>query len=545
MKSQLGLLLVLIMISSCKERDSITKEENALGVLHHDFSISQAAKPSFEKGLLLLHSFEYDDAGEAFEEAIAADPDELMAYWGAVMTKYKALWGLQDVDAGRKLMNQLDTTTELRLQRAEDDLERDFWSGIEILFGEGELKDRNDRFSKHMAELYEKYPGNEEVAAFYSISLLWSGGGGFDPDKSLLSARVADGILKENPNHPGALHYKIHAFDHPEFADQAQAAADIYATVAPDATHALHMPSHIYLALGRWDDVVSSNESSYAASVARIERKNLGDDARGYHSYAWLHYGYLQQGRYDDAERLLRDMYIYESRASNKSARSYLISMQNAQLAEAPAWSPNLDPRMDLETSDLGIVSQAAQSFFQSHWAFRNQDRPRVEQEISDLKQKIAAASLLVGEDGIAMCSAGSTRYAPNANSIRIANVLLLQEEAFLAKLDQDLPRYERLLSEASQLESECEYSFGPPDIALPSFEHLGYWLLDNGRFQDALDQFNRSLERAPRRVMALRGKMQALMAMHRNEDVESVKKELQEIWSKADSEALNYIAVL
>src|SRR5690606_14723256 len=178
------------------------------------------------------------------------------------------------------------------------ELEKDFWQGLEILFGDGELKERNELFAGHMTSLYNKYPGNEEVAAFYAISLLWAGGPGFDQEKSLLSSRVADGILKENPNHPGALHYKIHALDHPELAGEARHAADLYARVAPDATHALHMPSHIYLALGLWDHVVSSNEASYAASVARLERKNLGDESRGYHSYAWLHYGYLQQGRY-------------------------------------------------------------------------------------------------------------------------------------------------------------------------------------------------------------------------------------------------------
>lgn len=536
--------LAAILLFSCNRKES-SPSETHLGVLHHQFSISEAARGSFEKGLLLLHSFEYDDAGEAFEQAIQADSSELMAYWGAVMTKYKALWGLQDLEAGRRLMEQLAPTPEERLQYADDPLEEDFWGGLEILFGEGELKERNNRFNQHMASLYEKYPDNEEVAAFYSISLLWSGGTGFDREKSLLSARIADGILKENPNHPGALHYKIHAFDHPEFAEQAQAAADIYAGVAPDATHALHMPSHIYLALGRWDDVVSSNESSYAASVARIERKNLGDDARGFHSYAWLHYGYLQQGRYEDAAKLLRDMYDFEKRASNQSARSYLITMQNAQLAEAPDWDAGLVPNFEINTDDLGIIAQAGHSFFRAHWAYKENDPETIRSVIEDLKQKISSAKTLVGDDGIAMCSAGSTRYAPNANAINLALVLQLQEEAFLALLEDDPARYEEKMTQATQLEKSCEYSFGPPDIALPSFEHYGYWLLEHGRNQEALNHFNMSLERAPRRVMAMRGKIQALKSMDNLKESEEARKELREIWSKADSEALEYIAAI
>lgn len=544
MKIQLSLILVLFILS-CENPPEEPATDSTLGVLHHNFSISEPAREGFEKGLLLLHSFEYDDAGEAFDEAIEADSSELMGYWGSVMTKYKALWGLQNVDAGRAIMMKIDSTPALRLKHAEDELEADFWQGVEILFGEGELAERNEEFSQHMAKLYEKYPSNEEVAAFYSISLLWASGQGFNKENSLLSARIADGILKENPRHPGALHYKIHAFDHPEFANEAQLAADLYADVAPDATHALHMPSHIYLALGRWNDVVSSNEASYGASVARVKRKNLGDGARGYHSYAWLHYGYLQQGRYDDAERLLKDMYQYEKNASNQSARSYLVAMQNAQLAEAPEWNNEISPNLEVNTDDLGIVSQAAHSFFLAHWAFQNQEQEEIVEQISQLKNKISTAALQVNDEGIAMCSAGTTRYAPNQNSVRLARVLLLEQEAMLAKLNGEVDLFEEKLREATELEAQCEYSFGPPDIALPSFEFYGYWLLENQRPQEALVQFNLSLERAPKRVMALKGKWEALKSLNQTSEAESVSAELKEIWNQADSEALKFIAAI
>jgi hypothetical protein len=125
------------------------------------------------------------------------------------------------------------------------------------------------------------------------------------------SARISEKILKENPNHPGALHYFIHANDDPYHASTAVQVANEYAVVAPDAAHALHMPTHIYLALGMWDKVVSSNEVSWQASVNRKERKNLGNDAYGYHSYHWLQYGYLQQGRVEDGRIALENMIAY------------------------------------------------------------------------------------------------------------------------------------------------------------------------------------------------------------------------------------------
>jgi tetratricopeptide (TPR) repeat protein len=531
-------------VLACQSPDPAPQDSSiALGVLHHPFIISEVARPSFEKGLLLLHSFEYDDAHEAFQEAIAADSTQLMCYWGDVMTRYKALWGLQDIDAGRAIMAMVDSTEEARLTHAKDSLERDFWKGLEMLFGEGELLARNQKFCQHMSQLYEKYPGNEEVAAFYSISLLWSGDPTSAKEKALLSAQVADAILKQNPNHPGALHYKIHAYDNPEFAKEAKQAADLYSKVAPDATHALHMPSHIYLALGLWDDVVATNEASYAASVARIERKNLGDDARGYHSYAWLNYGYIQQGRYREAERLLSDMYTYVDRAPNQSSRSYMITMQNALLAEAPEWPDNLKPKLEIKTDDLSIVSEAAHAFFVAHWAYQKTDAGTIDEQIRQLNLKIHNASLQVGPDGLAMCSSGSTRYAPSKNSILIAKTLLRQMEAFGARLEGNDEMYKKKLEEAVGLESETEYSFGPPDIPLPSFEQYGYWLLTKGQAEEALNEFNKSLERAPKRVNALRGKMNALEMLSRQDEAKKVQEELKLIWSKADEAALRYIA--
>ena len=535
-----GLLIVL----GCNQSDNISEDDHQeLGVLHHEFSISEKAKGDFEQGLLLLHSFEYDDAREAFDRAIEADSSELMAHWGKTLTYYKALWGLQNIDAGRSAMNRVGPTTKARLDQAGDELERDFWIGLEHLFGEGEFKERNKKYSEHLEKLYDKYPGNGEVAAFYALSLLWSDTPDGGTENELLSAKIADGVLKENPNHPGAIHYKIHALDNPALAIEAQIAADMYAKIAPDATHALHMPSHIYLALGRWDDVVASNEASYAASVKRIERKNLGPADRGYHSYAWLHYGYLQQGRYDLAAKLLTDMYTFADEASTASARSYLIGMQNAQLIECPSWNLNVEPRRMVDAEDLNISTQAAHAFFRGMLAVDEGKVADLADEIESLGKKIKVASLLVSEDGSAMCSAGTTRYAPNKNTILMAETIFYQLRALQASMRNDKEALEKALVTATKKEEETEYGSGPPQVALPSFEQYGYWLLGQGRAEEALAQFQISLKRAPRRVNALRGKLESLKFLNRASELKVVHEELEEIWSKADAVALNMIA--
>ena len=220
-----------------------------------------------------------------------------------------------------------------------------------------------------------------------------------------------------------------------------------------------------------------------------------------------------------------------------------MISMQNALLSEAPEWPGHLVPQLEVKTDDLSIVSEAAHAFFLAHWAYLRDNVGTIQEQIKQLNLKINSASLQVGDDGLAMCSSGTTRYAPNKNSVLIARTLLLQMEAFAAQLEGHENLYVEKLKEAVSIESETEYSFGPPDISLPSFELYGYWLLKNSQHEEALNQFNRSLERAPKRVQALRGKMTALEMLGRQDEAKNIQEELKIIWSNADEAALKYIA--
>lgn len=535
----LSTLFIPLAILSCQPLSQVeTANETHLGVLNHQFTISEPSQEAFEKGLLLLHSFEYEDSREAFQEAIAADTTELMAYWGEALTHYRALWGLQDVDAGRAVLAKVSASKADRLIKADNELERGFWEAIEILYGEGELYERNKAYSDHMALLYEKYPKNQEVAAFYALGLMWSVDGGRDATVFDRSAAVASGILAENPNHPGAMHYLIHANDDPDYAQLSKIAADQYAKVAPDATHALHMPSHIYLALGMWNEVVSSNEQSYQASINRMKRKGLDDKARGYHSYAWLHYGYLQQGRFDKAEMLLKDMLTYAERASTRGAKRYLITMQNAQKIESGQWPNGLNP-MYVDYKDLGLNSKVTQHFFKAMKAFDNKEIEEIKAEIDTAEVSVQVAELIVTDDGVALCSAGPTRYAPNKRDIVRANVIINQMKAMLAILEKDDALTEKHLIAATNLEDQSVYSSGPPDIPFPSYEQYGEWLLSKDRPEEALTQFDRSLENAMNRAKALQGKETALTMLGRTAEAEAVAKTLKDFW-QPDLVAMN-----
>ncbi len=516
--------LIPFLIFSCKPAEKVEEEvvENHLGVLEHGFNINEASQSDFEEGLLLIHSFEYDDALTAFQAAKEKDSTEVMNYWGEAMSHYKALWGLQDKRAGYAVMEALGITKEERMEKISDPLEKDFWEGLEILYGDGSLKDRNQRFNEHMGKLHDKYPDNQEASAFYALSMMWDSE--LDEDKQITgrkSASIAASILKENPLHPGALHYTIHAYDDPELADLAMDAANKYAKVAPDAGHALHMPSHIYLALGMWSEVSSSNEVSYEASVKRMERLELSDCARGYHAYAWLHYSYLQQGRTEEATELLAKMSNFKEDCDSKGIRSYIASMQAAQLAETNEW-PSTVEKLDVKLSDLGLGSRMNYAFQNAYLGYKAGDASKIETELEVLTKEIKQAELYVSEEETKMCSAGPTRYAPNEESIKKAYAVLYEIKALKSQLIND-GEYETLIQKAVEYETDAEYSFGPADISYPSFEMYGDWLLENERYEEALAQFDKSLERAPNRRKALLGRKSAAAALGKQEIVKEV----------------------
>ena len=546
MKNSLYLPFVwFLLLTACASKEQasapLITDAAVLGELQHNFTLNAATREKFEEGLLLLHNFEYDDALTAFEEATAQDSTEVLTHWGEAMCHYKALWKLQNVDKGRAILARLGDTEAERLTTIEDPLEKDLWQLVEIMYGEGEFEERNQKITEHLSALHEQYPQNQEIAAFYALSLVWAteeyGNGSED---LRLAASIADKILEVNPLHPGALHYKIHALDGPTSAEAAHTAADAYAKVAADAAHALHMPSHIYLALGDWEGVVNSNQVSYEASVDRMQQKELSDGARGYHSYAWLHYGLLQQGRYAEAEKLLQDMLTYVPKDPTKGARGYLLGMQNRQLVEGGSLSPETTLDTDVKVNDIGLMAKLMRSYLRAQIAYQEEEINTLDEEINWLSKQISIASLQVEEDGLVMCAVGTSRYAPTENAINSAKVVIAQMEGLKALLNGDEKAFEARMKEAVALEDQTNYPAGPPRITQPSFEQYGAWLLTKGEYAEALVQFNQSLQRMPKRAKALSGKIQALKGLDRQEEAEQVEKELQSIQVQADGDALS-----
>ena len=449
-----------------------------LGTLDFPNSGAEAAQKPFLRGILLLHSFEYDDAAEAFREARRAAPDFALAYWGEALTFYRPVWGREELEEGRAVLEKGRKT------RPADAREQGYWQAVETLFGEGGREERWLRYSEAMARLAQSFPHDPEAAAFHAVSLFGTTGGTRDFRAYMKIASIAEELYAENPTHPGALHYLIHAYDDPIHAPLGLRAARRYAKVAPAAPHAQHMPSHIFLALGMWQDCVSSNIDSWNSSEARVARKGLGPEERGYHALWWLQYAYLQQGKFDDAREQLEIAAADAARNGSRQARAHYAYMRAHYLVETREW--NAAPAA-VRDDALEPAAYGANAFTEGRRALHAGNTQGAREWLAKLQAKADAG------DGSGY-AAGSLPVA----ALELESLLLLdagQDEEALKKLKQ-----------ATRLEEQMAFRGGPPLPVKPSHELLGEVLLQMGRPQEAVRAFKLALDRTPGRALSLIG---------------------------------------
>ena len=222
----------------------------------HDGVAAQAppngANP-YARGLYLLHNFEYGTAAAAFRDAQKADPDNVMAYWGEAMTYNHPLWAEQDRTAARAVLARLGPDPSARRSKSRSSKEAGWLDAVEALYGSGGKVERDAAYHLRMKALFEADPSDIDARTFYALATLGLASEGRDTALYMKSAALLEEALPSYPDHPGLLHYMIHSYDDPVHAPLGERAAARYAKVAPDAGHAQHMISHIYLALGRWD----------------------------------------------------------------------------------------------------------------------------------------------------------------------------------------------------------------------------------------------------------------------------------------------------
>ena len=502
-------ILGIALLSACQQQpeESVVDTASHLGEISFSITGSDAAASEFHEGMLLLYSFEYEDAAEHFQAAQALDSTCVMAYWGEAMTKNHPLWQAQYTDEAHEILKRLGQDSAERIAQAPTELEREFLQAAELLFGEGDKYDRDAAYSAHLGKMHETYPENNEIAALYALSLL--GVGAEDRSQELYerSAQIAKGILAENPQHPGALHYLIHSYDDPAHAHMALDAANDYSRVAPDAGHALHMPSHIYIALGMWDEVISSNIAAWNAGNKRKAAKDLDNDSRNYHAMHWLMYAYLQKGQIDEARLLLDSMFYYGNELPSNRARAYMTSMRASYLVDALAWDDTL-ATMAVDDSNLNISIRSVNQFIAGMHAYQHADLDQLQAIIRTMKAAREAEATKLMQRGAAMCSGiGRASQLPTQQDINHAHIMEMELQAFNAMLSQDTQQVELWLNEAVNLEQETAFMFGPPVIAKPSAELYAEWLMSRELAEEADAQYSKALERASGRRQIVEGK--------------------------------------
>ena len=482
-----------------------------LGQVNLDVSGSDSAKEYFMQGLLLLHSFEYKDALTAFLNAQKEDPECIMAFWGEAMAYNHPIWQEQDYQKGQAALEKIGSNPEHRITKAKTDLEKDFLTSLEILYGEGNKVERDKKYADYFFSLYQKYPKNHEVAVFYGLSLLGSIPYISDMEVYQKAADILEKVMMENPDHPGAVHYFIHANDEPNYAPRAKKAADLYARVAPDAAHALHMPSHIYLSMGMWENVVESNEVSFQASVDRRKIKNLDSNALGFHSFQWLQYGYLQQERFEEAEKLLIDMIGFNSESSSTSSRVHQIYMRTTYLIETENWDSEY-ARLETDLKGINIVEKNRDRFVHAFKAYLDGDYEKVRNYLAEMQTDREAAAKTISLDaGMALCGTGGvSRENATPQGLKTAQVFEMELEGLLAKAAGDLANAEKWFKSAVDLENEVGPAAGPPIIVKPSHEILAEFLMEQGRNSEAIHYFDQALLFAPNRTKSVKGKKDA-----------------------------------
>ncbi len=293
----------IFCVGAAEQHEHMSMQPEQMGRVQFSNSCSASVQAEFNLAVASLHSFAYRNAAERFASVAQKDPSCGIAEWGVAMSHYRQLWDpptADDLKAGWEAV-QKGKEMGLRTQR-----ERDYIEAIEMIYKDPGTQSHRTRalaYEHAMDALRTRHPEDREAAIFYALAVLADAPAS---DQTYANQRKAALILEpifaEQPEHPGLAHYIIHCDDHPGLAQQALDAARRYAKIAPDAPHALHMPSHIFTRLGLWDESIQSN----LASAACARKQDLSGDEL--HALDYLVYAYLQTGRVGEAAELVREL---------------------------------------------------------------------------------------------------------------------------------------------------------------------------------------------------------------------------------------------
>jgi tetratricopeptide (TPR) repeat protein len=497
-----------------------------LGTVTFENSGAKAAQTPFLRGLALLHSFEYDQAAEAFRAAQAADPRLAMAYWGEALTYAHLLWGEDDVAGARAALQRLGPTREGRLGKAGSPRERAFGDAIEALFVEDAQPARIRGFLAATQALAASYPKDADALAFASLASMFAGYlPGLTPaERGTMRATAIDyaqRVFDAFPDHPGGAHYLIHACDTPELAARGLAAARRYAEIAPDAEHALHMPSHIFVQLGLWPDSVASNVRSWAAAEKDVKARKLSNTHLSFHALLYEQYAYLQLGQYRasraaiaKAKAALAGVDLTEA----VDARHAVSELAFQHATDANDWSAEICQDIGVDPGPAPPDAQSRERTFRARAGYR-----------------AAVASVACGSDPGALQALRDRVRTQATDGAGASMQQMALQHAELIALAAGRPS----LNADALLADPAVPSGAPvgPPPTLRLEELLGAARLKAGRPRDAVAAYERALKLTPNRSPALLGLARARHAAGDAAGAADAYRQLLENWKNADGD--------
>ena len=496
------------------------------GEVSFPISCAPAVQPTFTRAVAMLHSFFYEEAARTFSEVAAKDPSCGMAHWGVAMTQYRPVWApptTAEFTKGREAVIAAIPLTE----KAGDKRERDYVRAIAAYFNNPVATSPRDRalaYEQAMSELHAAYPDDDEGTIFYALSLL---GTAQASDKTYAnqkkSATLLNSVLPKHPRHPGVAHYLIHSFDSPPLAPLALDAARSYAKLAPSSPHARHMPSHIFVRLGYWEDSIGSNMSSADAAHEYAVKRNPGEAVMAFdelHALDYLVYAWLQRGD-DDKARATLDRVAKTQKLDlpNFAAAYALASIPGRYALERRAWAEAaaIEPRQPAVFPWDTIPYAEASAWFARGLGAARSGNLAVARDAS---AKLVALK--------ATMTAKQDPYWPNQIEIQ-----RLATDAWIARAEKRDDEALRLMRESADLEASTEKHPVTPGALLPSRELLGDLLLDLGKPDDALKEYEASLAVAPKRLNTLYGAARAAQQLQKRDKAKQYYTELVSLCDK------------
>jgi len=484
-RPSLSLLTVLVGVSLAYPAFA-QSDDDKLGKVHFETSCNADAQKLFDRGMLYQHSFWYRASQKMFEDTLKADPSCSIAYWGIALS---LLWNPHLAPPVKNLAEGAAAIEKARTIGFKTERERGYVDALAVMYTDYDKVDHHTRvvaYAKAMEALAQKYPDDDEAQIHYALALNTSA----DPaDKTyanqLKGAAILEPIAVRQPLHPGIAHYLIHLYDYPSIADKGIEAARRYAKIAPDAPHALHMPSHIFTRVGYWKDSIASNVASARSA------KESGDFSDELHAMDYLVYAYLQLGQDKKAKAVVDEMGTVTGFSEASIPGPYAEAASPARyVLERGDWKAAEE--LKVRPSPLANV-QAITYFARALGAARAGDAEAAKPDIAklgELRDKLRQAKDAYWSEQVDI-------------QARIASAWMLYAEG---KKDDAL----KAMSDAADAEDRTEKHPVTPGVPKPARELYGEMLLDSGNAKDALSAFEATLKKEPNRLGAYVGAAKA-----------------------------------